>query len=87
VKLLTCPINGPRPLAEFMYGGELRACPEPQAMSDDAWAAYVFDRAGEPGIIKEWWWHTPSNTWFIAERDNVHDQVLQTYLYGCGGVK
>jgi sarcosine oxidase subunit delta len=35
-----------------------------------------------PGVKKEWWCHTPSNTWFIAERDTERDVVIRTYLYG-----
>jgi sarcosine oxidase subunit delta len=35
-------------------------------------------------VKKEWWCHTPSNIWFIAERDTAKDHVLRTYLYGEG---
>ena len=48
---------------------------------DAEWADYVFNRNGAPGNKKEWWCHTPSNTWFIAERDTSKDQVFRTYLY------
>jgi sarcosine oxidase subunit delta len=41
----------------------------------------VFNRRGEPGIVKEWWYHLPSGTWFVAERDVVQDRFLRTYLY------
>jgi len=82
MKLLTCPINGPRPLQEFVFGGEVRPMPNPDAASDKQWADYVFNRSGEPGISKEWWYHAASGTWFIAERDNMKDVVVRTYLYG-----
>ena len=78
---MTCPINGPRPVSEFFYYGELRPMPDPQAAGDDAWAAYVFNRNGAPGIKHEWWYHLPSGVWFVAERDTAADQVLRTYLY------
>ncbi|HEY5315220.1 MAG TPA: sarcosine oxidase subunit delta [Pirellulales bacterium] len=81
MKLLTCPINGPRPLSEFVYGGEVRPMPDPAAASDAQWADYVFNRRGEPGVHEEWWYHLASGTWFIAQRDNVSDQFLRTYLY------
>ncbi len=81
MKILRCPINGPRPLQEFQFGGELRAMTDPADATDEAWADYVCQRAGEPGIKKEWWYHVPSQTWFIAERDNVRDEILATYLY------
>ncbi|HWU34925.1 MAG TPA: sarcosine oxidase subunit delta [Methylovorus sp.] len=82
MKLLTCPVNGTRPLSEFVFGGELRAMPDPAAVSDSAWAAYVYNRIGAPGLKKEWWYHSPSGTWFVAERNTLTDQVARTYLYG-----
>jgi len=82
MKILPCPINGPRPIQEFQFGGELRYMPDPQQASDEQWADYIFNRAGEPGVKREWWNHIPSGTWFIAERDNVTDTILCTYLYG-----
>ncbi len=86
MKLMTCPINGTRPISEFICGGEVRPMPEPQSVDDETWAAYVFNRNGVPGIQQEWWCHTPSNTWFIAERNTLTDEVLDTYLYGDGSV-
>jgi sarcosine oxidase subunit delta len=32
-------------------------------------------------VKKEWWCHTPSGVWFIAERDTTTDTVLRSYLY------
>jgi sarcosine oxidase, subunit delta len=81
MKLMTCPINGRRAISEFAYGGELREMPDPARASDQVWADYVFNRSGVPGVKKEWWCHTPSGVWFIAERDTTTDEVLQTYLY------
>jgi sarcosine oxidase subunit delta len=45
------------------------------------WADYVHNRNGVSGIKKEWWCHTPSGVWFIAERDTVRDHIVTTYLY------
>jgi sarcosine oxidase subunit delta len=80
MKLLRCPVNGVRPIAEFAYGGELREMPDPDSCSDEQWAAYVFNRNGAPGVKKEWWYHVPSGTWFIAERETRLDHVIETYL-------
>lgn len=80
MKLMTCPVNGPRAMLEFAYGGEVRAMPDPDAAGDAAWADYVFHRNGAPGIKREWWCHVPSNTWFIAERDTARDEILRTWL-------
>lgn len=82
MKLLRCPINGLRPLSEFLFGGEVRDMPETAAITDEVWADYVFNRQGEPGVRKEWWYHGASGTWFIAERDNLKDEFVRTYLYG-----
>jgi sarcosine oxidase, subunit delta len=81
MKLMTCPINGQRAISEFAYGGELREMPDPAAVSDQAWADYVFNRSGVPGVKNEWWCHTPSGVWFVAERDTTTDTILRTYLY------
>ncbi len=82
MKIMTCPINGSRAISEFIYGGEMRVMPDPQTADDATWTDYVFNRNGAPGIKKEWWCHTPSNTWFIAERNTLTDEILRTYLYG-----
>lgn len=84
MKTLNCPINGPRPLCEFSYGGALRAMPDPSSVDDAAWADAIFNRVGVSGVKREWWCHTPSNTWFIAERDTATDAVKRTYLYKDG---
>jgi len=31
-KLLRCPINGPRPVSEFQYAGEIRTMPDPDCL-------------------------------------------------------
>ena len=69
-------------MQEFQFGGELRDMPDPQQATDVEWADYVFHRAGEPGVKLEWWRHVPSGTWFVAERNNVTDEILRTYLVG-----
>lgn len=82
MKLMPCPINGPRPVSEFVYGGEVREMPDPDTVTDAQWADYVFNRSGIPGVKKEWWYHGPSGTWFIAERDVTLDVIVRTYLWG-----
>ena len=81
MKIINCPINGPRPLQEFQFGGEVRPMPDPNTASDEQWADYVFNRNGEPSVKREWWHHIASGTWFLAERDNVTDEIVRTYLY------
>ena len=86
MKILNCPINGPRPVQEFHFGGELRDMPEPAAATDEQWADYVFNRNGEPAVKREWWYHVPSGTWLIAERHNQTDEVVRTYLFDAEAV-
>ncbi len=82
MKMIICPVNGSRSVSEFICGGEVRAMLEAQAVDDVTWADYLFNRNGIPGIKTEWWCHTPSNTWFVAERNTQTDEILRTYLYG-----
>ena len=81
MKILTCPVNGPRPIQEFHFGGSFRPLPDLDDMTDDQWADYVFNRNGEPGVKTEWWYHTASGVWFLADRNNETDDVVRTYLY------
>lgn len=81
MKLLTCPVNGPRPVSEFVYGGEVRVEPA-EGCTDREWADHVFNRSGIPGVKIEWWYHVASGTWFHARRDVTLDRVLATWLPG-----
>ncbi len=81
MKQLRCPVNGVRPVQEFVFGGEYRPMPDPAGANDDEWADYVFHRSGEPGIQREWWYHSSSGVWFIAERDTAKDEFIRTYLF------
>ena len=82
MKILTCTINGPRPIQEFVFGGEFREMPDPDSVTDAQWTDYLYHRSGAPGVKREWWHHLPSGTWFIAERDTATDYVKSTYLFG-----
>ena len=82
---MTCPVNGPRAISEFACAGELRPMPDPAAASDAEWADYVFNKSGVAGVKSEWWCHTPSGVWFIAERDTTSDTIVRTYLYAPPG--
>jgi sarcosine oxidase, subunit delta len=78
VKLMTCPLNGPRNIQEFVQGPVVRAMPD-AAGSDAEWADYVFLEDNLKGVVREWWCHAPTNYWFVAERDTASDMVLRTY--------
>jgi len=79
LKIIDCPLNGPRPLLEFVCGGEVRDMPDADRCTDAEWVAYLFNRDSVPRVKREWWCHTPSGYWFIAERDTARDVFVKTY--------
>lgn len=85
MKIMTCPINGPRPVGEFIYQGEFKHMPDPERATDEQWANYVFNKSGSAAVKHEWWYHSPSGVWFIAQRDTATDNILSTFLYADWG--
>lgn len=79
MKIMTCPLNGPRNISEFTYGGEVEPMPDPATATDEEWAEYVFFDENPAGQVREWWCHTATSYWFIAERNTVTDEILKTY--------
>lgn len=79
MKIIHCPLNGPRNASEFLWGGEVREMPDPESADPAAWADYVFLQENEAGVVREWWCHVPTAFWFIAERDTRTDEILRTY--------
>jgi sarcosine oxidase subunit delta len=82
MKLMTCPLNGPRNISEFACGGELIEGADPRTLSDEAWADLVFLSNNTAGVVREWWCHVPSSYWFIAERNTLTDEIVRTYPAG-----
>lgn len=78
MKIMTCPLNGPRNISEFSYGGEVRPRPAPGADATVV-ADYLFLKDNQPGVTREWWLHVPTSYWFIVERDVTSDTILRTY--------
>jgi sarcosine oxidase subunit delta len=79
MKILTCPLNGPRNISEFTYGGEYHPMPDPNTADSRAWAEHVFFHDNAAGIVTEWWCHTASSFWFLAERNTISDEVVRTF--------
>ena len=79
MKLVPCPLNGPRPLEEFIYGGEVRERSAPEALDDAGWGRYLYERQGVPATRREWWYHQPSGYWFIAVRDTLSGEFLDSF--------
>jgi len=56
---ITCPHCGPRDLQEFSYQGDATLTrPDPASTDQDAWNAYVYDRANPAGEHREFWQHS-----------------------------
>ncbi len=79
MKILDCPLNGPRNISEFTYGGEYHPTPEPATSDRRAWAEYVFFHDNQAGVVTEWWMHTATAFWFLVDRNTVTDEILRTY--------
>ena len=79
MKIINCPLNGPRNISEFTYGGEFKPMPDALRCSDAEWADYVFNTDNLAGVVREWWMHTPSSYWFLVERHTVSDEILRTF--------
>ena len=74
MKWLDLPVIGARPLDEFVYGGEHRPAPAPDADAA-AVAAHVFHRSGGARRLREWWYHEPTGRWYVVDRDTHEDRV------------
>lgn len=75
MKLMPCPDIGNRPRSEFDYVGEVQ---KPwDTASKEPWGEYVFNRSGEPGVLREWWYHRPSGQWYVFERDTIADEIIR----------
>ena len=79
MKMMPCPMNGLRNITEFICGGEVENMPDPTTGSDREWAEYLFIENNTKGIVREWWMHTPTSYWFIAERNTATEEIIKTY--------
>ena len=79
MKIMPCPLNGPRNIQEFVCAGPVEPHPDPNRCTDDEWAAYVWLEENVAGVVREWWCHVATSYWFIAERNTVTDEILSTY--------
>ncbi len=74
--LIPCPWCGERAETEFRCGGEAHIVRprQPSALSDDAWAEYLFMRSNPKGAHVERWRHVHGcGRWFNLARDTVSD--------------
>jgi sarcosine oxidase subunit delta len=68
--LIECPNCGPRNIYEFRFGGEVKARPDENTVTDEEWAAYVYLAKSVCGPQNEWCFHTKGcGCWFTVTRD------------------
>ena len=79
MKVMNCPLNGPRNIDEFAYFGPVKERPAPSSAQDSDWTHYIFHSPNPVGLLREWWCHTPTNYFFIAERHTLTDEIVATY--------
>lgn len=78
MKIMTCPLNGPRNIQEFVCLGEVKDMPDPASCPDEDWADYLFLENNIAGEVDEWWLHVPSLNYFIARRNTISDDIIWT---------
>jgi sarcosine oxidase, subunit delta len=77
VQIFPCPFCGPRDESEFHYVGEPKARPEPAgAVSDAAWAEYLWFNANPKGEAREIWLHLTCMEMFAMTRDTTTNAVV-----------
>lgn len=84
--LIDCPYcTEKRPELEFVYAGEAHIArpSDPDVLSDEEWARYLFSRKNPRGTHFERWVHAHGCArYFNAVRDTVTDKFLMTYKSG-----
>ena len=85
--LITCPWCGPRDESEFSPGGEAHIVRplEPDQLTDEEWADYVFMRKNPKGELREQWHHSAGcRRWFYVVRDTLTYEISEVYRRGEG---
>ena len=83
--LISCPWCGPRDESEFTCGGEAHIArpTDPDRLSDDEWADYLFMRKNPKGVHLERWVHRLGcRRWFNMARSTVTHDILAVYKMG-----
>jgi sarcosine oxidase subunit delta len=79
--VIPCPHCAKRPENEFRYAGEAHiARPlDPEALSDAAWAEFLYMRSNPKGRHAERWRHVHGcGRFFNCVRDTVTDRIERT---------
>lgn len=79
--LIHCPFCGLRDQTEFGYAGEagIERPSDPDQLSDQQWADYLFYRTNPKGVHDELWVHAAGcRQYFKARRDTVTYRIAGT---------
>jgi sarcosine oxidase subunit delta len=82
VLLIECPWCGRRDEVEFRYGGQagLAYPTDPESLSDEQWADFLFMRDNPNGWWTERWFHTAGcRRWFNAVRNTATYEFRASY--------
>ena len=83
--LIECPWCGPRNEDEYHYGGAAHVdyTAEPDTLSDEEWARYLFFRRNAKGPFAERWSHSAGcRRWFNVVRNTATNEILAVYRAG-----
>ena len=83
--LIPCPWCGPRDEIEFRYGGQAHlAYPaDPESLSDEEWADFLFMRDNTRGWWSERWMHAAGcRGWFNLTRNTATNEIGVAYRVG-----
>ena len=84
--LIRCPYcEMERPELEFRHAGEAHVArpADPETVSDEDWAKFLYFRANTKGLYAERWRHTHGcGRFFNCLRDTVSDKIQATYTAG-----
>jgi heterotetrameric sarcosine oxidase delta subunit len=83
--MIDCPWCGPREQTEFSCGGEAHIVrpADPDSLTDEQWADYLFMRKNPRGPHLEQWVHTYGcRRWFNVARDTVTYRITAVYKPG-----
>lgn len=83
--LITCPWCGPRNETEFRCGGQahIEYPADPDLLTDEQWADYLFMRDNPKGDFAERWFHSAGcRRWFNAVRSTVTHEIRTVYRIG-----
>ncbi|HEX7821634.1 MAG TPA: sarcosine oxidase subunit delta [Sphingobium sp.] len=78
---IPCPCCGPRPMAEFTYGGAAIQRPQSDTLDDQPgadWDVFIYERENPSGPHAEIWFHGAAcRMWFRLLRDTATHQCLE----------